>query len=184
MIKISELNFSYGENTILKDFSCELKSGERVCISAVSGRGKTTLLKIICGLLNEYSGQVEINAEKLSVVFQDDVLLPWYTALENIAVVSNIQRAEFWLSRFNLADSADKYPYELSGGMKRRVALCRALAYDGDILVLDEPFKGLDDELKRQIIEIIKEQYKDRLIIFTSHDKAETDMLATRIIAL
>ncbi len=184
MVKITDLNFSYGENAILKDFSCELKPGERVCISAVSGRGKTTLLKIICGLLNEFKGEVEINAEKLSVVFQDDVLLPWHTALENVAVVSDRQKAVFWLRRLNLVDSADKYPYELSGGMKRRVALCRALAYDGDILVLDEPFKGLDDELKRQIIEIIKEQYKERLIIFTSHDKSETDMLATRVIAL
>ncbi len=184
MLKIHNLNFSFENNIILENFSCEMKRGERVCISAPSGRGKTTLLRIISGLQNGYEGNVEIESDKLSVVFQDDVLLPWYTAEENVAVVSSKEKALHWLKKLSLSDSADKYPRELSGGMKRRVALCRALAYDGDVLILDEAFKGLDYNLKREIIEIIKEECKDRLIIFTSHDKEETDMLATRIITL
>lgn len=185
MLKINKLSFSFDSNVIFKDFTCEFKRGERVCISAPSGKGKTTLLRIIASLQKGYSGDVLFDKDaKISMVFQEDLLLPWYTALENVTAVSDEESAKKWLIRFGLEDALQKYPDELSGGMKRRVALCRAVCHGGDILILDEAFKGLDTELKNSIIEYIKEEYKNRLIIFTSHDKEETESLATRVIEL
>lgn len=185
MLKINKLSFSFDSNVILKDFSCEFKRGERVCISAPSGKGKTTFLRIIASLQKGYSGDIIFDKSfRISMVFQEDLLLPWYTALENVTAVSDEESAKKWLTRFGLGDALEKYPNELSGGMKRRVALCRAVCYGGDILILDEAFKGLDTELKNNIIEYIKEEYKDRLIIFTSHDKEETENFATRVIEL
>ncbi len=185
MLKINNLSFSFENNVILKDFSCEFARGERVNISGPSGKGKTTLLRIIASLQKDYEGEIVFGKGiKISMVFQDDVLLPWYTALENVTCVCSGEKAKLWLIRLGLGDALNKYPAELSGGMKRRVALARAICFGGDILILDEAFKGLDDELKREIIAYIIEEYKDRLIIFTSHDKEETQLLATRIIEL
>lgn len=185
MLKINNLSFSYGDKKIIDNLTCAFEKGERVNISGVSGKGKTTLLRIIAGLEKNYQGEIIKQKDtKISLVFQDDVLLEWYTALENVACVSDKEKAEECLRRFGLGDALDKYPSELSGGMKRRVALCRAICYDAPILLLDEAFKGLDIGLKADIIEFIKEEYKNRLVIFTSHDKEETDMLATRIISL
>ncbi len=185
MIKIKKLNFSYGDEKILDDFSCEFKKGERVCISAPSGRGKTTLLRLITGLEKPKSGKIEIHTgTKLSVVFQDDILLPWYTAKQNVAIVSNEEIAKQCLDKLGLAAAYDKLPSELSGGMQRRVALARALAFGGNVLILDEAFKGLDETLKNEIMAILIEEYQDKLIIFTSHDKAEQELFSTRTIQL
>lgn len=185
MLKIKKLSFSFGDNVIIKDFSCEMKRGERVNIGGPSGKGKTTLLRIISSLQKGYDGEIIFEGTaRISMVFQDDVLLPWYTALENVTCVCGEEKARKWLSSMKLEDDLNKYPAELSGGMKRRVALARAICYGGDILILDEAFKGLDDELKNEIIGYIIEEYKDRLIIFTSHDKDETELFATRIIEI
>ncbi|MFI3142117.1 MAG: ATP-binding cassette domain-containing protein [Clostridia bacterium] len=185
MIKIKNLSFNYGDEKILDDFSCEFEKGERVCISAPSGRGKTTLLRLISGLEKPKQGKIEIHTgTKLSVVFQDDILLPWYTAKQNVAIVSSEETAKNSLDKLGLSAAYDKLPRELSGGMQRRVELARALAHGGNVLILDEAFKGLDDELKNEIMQILIEQYRDKLIIFTSHDKIEQEIFATRTIKL
>ena len=121
---------------------------------------------------------------KIGVVFQDDVLLPWYSAKENVAAVSTEEAAVKWLSAFDLGDSLDKKPNQLSGGMKRRVAVARACAFNPDILILDEAFKGLDYDIKKRVIDILKAEFKDKTIIFASHDKDEIEMFAPRIIEL
>ncbi len=185
MVKIDNLTFSFGDNEILRDFSCHIKKGERVCFRGVSGKGKTTLLRIIMKLEKGYVGSafVEKNA-LLSAVFQEDILLPWYTAEENVSLVSNDSEAEKWLSLFDLSDSISLLPSKLSGGMKRRVALARACSVNPDILILDEAFKGLDTELKENIIEILIREFADKTIIFTSHDDGEIEALSTRVIHL
>lgn len=185
MLKVSELRFAYGEEKILDRVSFTVHRGERLCISGPSGRGKTTLLRLILGLEKPDEGKIEKEKGlRIAAVFQEDVLLPWYTALENVAAVGGKEKARALLGSMGLENAADKYPAELSGGMKRRVALCRAFAFGGDLLLLDEGFKGLDDELKFGIMEMIKKDYADKGVIFTSHDKTEIDALATKILFL
>jgi len=145
------------------------------CLLGASGSGKTTLLRIIAGLETPDSGVVTGTAgKKISFVFQSDRLLPNSIAFENIALASSPEAATLWLERLELSDAADKKPRKLSGGMKRRVALARALAFDGDILLLDEPFKGFDSELKKRIIPYIIEFSKNALVVLVTHDEQDT----------
>ncbi len=185
MLKINGLSFSYEKEKIISNFSSSFERGERVCLKGDSGRGKTTLLRLVCGLEKPDSGSVEIeNGQTLGVVFQSDVLLEWYTALQNVALVSNEEAATFWLSAFGLEDALNKYPTQLSGGMCRRVALARAVAFEPDILILDEAFKGLDFSLKKKIMNLLAAHFSNRLIIFTSHDNEEIAAFSTRTIEL
>ena len=185
MVKINNLTVSFGENRVINNFTCHIKSGEKVCISGPSGKGKTTLFRTICGLEKNFEGDLTIRENtKIGVVFQDDVLLPWYSAKENVSIVSTEEAAVKWLTAFGLADALDKKPNQLSGGMKRRVAIARACAFNPDVLILDEAFKGLDHGLKKQVIEKLKAEYQNKTIIFASHDKEEIEMFASRIIEL
>lgn len=185
MITIKNLSFAYDENTVIRNFSECFKKGERVCIKGESGKGKTTLLRLICGLEKPESGEISVSGlDRIGVVFQSDVLLPWKTAFENVKAVTDKVTAEKWLKAFFLGDSMNKYPSELSGGMCRRVALARAVAFEPDILILDEAFKGLDPALKSGIMDLIKEHFSNRLVIFTSHDETEVEKFATRVIEL
>lgn len=185
MIKIEKLSFAYGEEKIFDGFSCEFKDDERVCISGVSGKGKTTLLRLITGLEKSSNSTIKkADNIKIAVVFQDDILLPWYTALENVEVVSTEEKAKYYLEKLGLQESFDKYPDQLSGGMQRRVAIARAMSYEADVIVLDEAFKGLDEKLKFEVMELLIKEYENKLIIFTSHEKSEQDFMATRIIQL
>ncbi|MCM1363761.1 MAG: ATP-binding cassette domain-containing protein [Faecalibacterium sp.] len=186
MIKINNLTFGYNsEKTIIHDFSAEFKSGERVCISAPSGKGKTTLFRLMTGLENAQTGSIEFKENiKIGMVFQNDVLLPWQTAKENVMNVCDEKSAKNWLSTFGLGDKYDAYPDEMSGGMCRRVALARAVGYEPDVLILDEAFKGLDKVLKESIMNLLSEHFEDRLIIFSSHEEVEINAFATRVINL
>lgn len=185
MIKVEGVSFSYGKDEILKNFSACFEKGERVCIKGESGRGKTTLLRLICGLEKPSCGTITFDEnEKIGVVFQSDVLLPWYTALENVKLVSDESSAKKWLSEFSLEGSMNKYPSELSGGMCRRVALARAVSSEPDVLILDEAFKGLDSALKSNVSGIIAKHFSNRICIFTSHDENEIQSFATRVIEL
>lgn len=185
MLEIKNLSFSYGKEKVIENFSATFKKGERVCIKGESGRGKTTLLRLVCGLEKPESGSVSFTEnEKIGVVFQSDILLPWYTAFENVKLVSNEENAKKWLGAFSLENALNKYPSELSGGMRRRVALARAVAFEPDVLILDEAFKGLDEDLKNKITDIIAESFSKKLCIFTSHDGDEIKKFATRTIEL
>lgn len=185
MLKIENLSFSYNDEHIIKNFSAHFKKGERVCVKGESGKGKTTLLRLICGLEKPCGGTVVFTKnENIGAVFQSDVLLPWYTAIENVKLVSDERRAAEWLTAFELENSFEKYPSELSGGMCRRVAIARAVAFEPDILVLDEAFKGLDKVLKGKVMNIISEKFSEKICIFTSHDENEISEFSTRVIEL
>ena len=185
MIECKNICFSYGENEIIHDFSAIFNSGERVCIKGKSGKGKTTLLRLICGLEEPKSGLIlKDPSQKFGLVFQEDRLIPWLTAKENVNLVSSDAAADHWLSAFGLGNSLNKYPSELSGGMCRRVALARAAAFKPDVLILDEAFKGLDNELKKEVINTLINCFSKSLIIFTSHDSDEIELFSTRIIEM
>ncbi|MCL1883718.1 MAG: ATP-binding cassette domain-containing protein [Defluviitaleaceae bacterium] len=191
MIELKDICKSFGEppKTVLRDVSMVLREGI-TCIMGQSGVGKTTLVNIVAGILKPDSGEI-IGAEgkKISMVFQEDRLLEWETALENVLFTApknrknNRERANDLLEEAGLSDSLDKKAAELSGGMKRRVCLCRALIADYDILILDEPFKGLDGEIKPSIMEMVK-THAHGIIVCITHDPAEAEFLRDGLVIL
>jgi len=183
-IQVRQAVKSFAGKTVIADLELNLPERGIIAISGPSGCGKTTLLKLLAGLLTPDSGSIEGERSRpVSMVFQEDRLLPWLSALENIALVtSSHASAASWLKRLKLSEFADYYPETLSGGMKRRVALARALAFKSCILLLDEPFQGLDADLKQQAYELIREAGRSRLVILVTHDAADILQLADSIL--
>jgi NitT/TauT family transport system ATP-binding protein len=176
-ISIQNLSKSFGATAVFNNFSAELPETGIVCLRGASGSGKTTLLRILAGLEKAESGTVSgLDGKKIAFVFQEDRLLPQCSALENVSLVSSESEALFWLGKLGLSQELDKKPTELSGGMCRRVATARALAYRGDILLLDEPFKGLDAELKETLFKILRDVSKKALVILVTHEQSEADI--------
>lgn len=184
MVTVKNLKKSYGENTVFDGFDMQLPDVGTFYISGRSGCGKTTLLRIISGLDKDYEGIVSHDGT-ISYVFQENRLIPSATAYENVyAVCQNKEKSLDLLSVLGLGDDTGKYPGQLSGGMNRRVAIARALAFEHDILLLDEPFTALDEEIKGTVISLIKEYEKSRLVIFVSHDEDEAEALGCTQISL
>lgn len=186
MLTITDLSFSYtSKRPILDSFSLTALRGERICIRGASGKGKTTLLRLVAGLETPTSGEIAIAPGcKTAMVFQEDRLLPWLTAKGNVSLVSDDASAVRLLTALGLGDALDAKPQTLSGGMCRRVALARALAVQPDLLLLDEAFKGVDPARKGEIFKLLTAQYRDCCILFTSHEEAEIASFATRVVEL
>ena len=185
MIKLENVCKSYGENEVLKDVSLTFDTGEFVCITGKSGCGKTTLLRIASGLEKPDSGSVCTDGGKYSFCFQENRLLPHVTALDNItAVCPDKKRALEYLEKVGLSEHLKKYPDELSGGMKRRLALCRCLCYGGDVFFLDEPLRELDAETYSKMKELIKSELKGKTVLMITHSEEEAKELSDRVIEL
>ena len=185
MIHLDNITLVYGGQPVLRSCAIQMQPGERVALMGPSGCGKTSLLNIIAGL-QEGSGTAEVNGT-VSYAFQEPALFPWLTAVENINVVlrdsaASLPRAEKWLAAVGLADCAGKYPHQLSGGQKQRVAIARALAFGGDILLLDEPFKGLDEDTRRRVAALIDEAWQGRTLLLATHDPQEAELLECRVL--
>ncbi len=173
MIKLENLTVKFQNQTVIEDLNFTFEEGNFYGLSGASGIGKTTLLNTIVGAVVPKRGKILRKGNKTSYIFQDARLFPWLNAIENVACVCNDQeKAEYYLSLL-LPDGMDKYPHELSGGMKQRVSIARALAYDAPLVLLDEPFKGLDAETKHACIELVCEHIKTRTAILVSHDDEE-----------
>ena len=179
IISLHNVSKSYGDEIVISGFSHEFDVGV-TAISGKSGGGKTTLLNMILGIEKADSGSVSVSSTKISVVFQEDRLSETFTPVANVASVvgemASRTEIENLLCRLGLRDSLNKPVSKLSGGMKRRTAIARALLYNGDILIMDEPFKGLDDGTKDEVIKIVKEYSVGKTVIFVTHD--EEDILA------
>lgn len=193
-IILSHVTKYYGENPVLSDLSFTFQSGKAYCVMAPSGSGKTTLFKIIMGLEKPDSGTVstvsQANAAsvRISAVFQEDRLLPGYSAFENLRFVTGKRYSARELCQFLSCllpeDSFHKPVAEFSGGMKRRLAILRALLAPSDILIMDEPFSGLDEATKRTAVRLILELRAGRLLLLSTHAAEDAILLDAEIFRL
>ena len=186
MLELKNVCLSYGKLEVLKNISLRLARGERIALMGPSGCGKTSLLRVSAGLQKPYSGSVINSAERTAMVFQEPRLLPWLSAEDNVKLTiptgaKTSSPPVNWLEKLGIAEAAKKRPDELSGGMQQRVALARALAYEADLLLLDEPFKALDAGTKENVIKTISGS-TDAAIILVTHDAGEAAELGCRVI--
>ena len=190
MLKMTNVTFAFEKQSIFENLSLKLKKGEILAIMGPSGYGKTTLLGLASGLLKPQKGEILNSFEKIAYVFQEPRLFPWLTVKENLLAVmdktdGNAEKTvNDCLALVGLSDAADKYPDELSGGMKSRASLARALSYGGDLFLLDEPFAALDEDLRRDLAIKIKDYLRARgaSAILATHNREDAEMIADRIL--
>lgn len=187
------VSLSFGAVEVLRDFSLEVGEGEFVAVVGPSGCGKTTLLNLFSGFTKPLAGLVRCNG-RIRMVFQHDGLFPWRTVAENISMGLREVREERerarqlkeMLALIRLEGFGEHYPHQLSGGMRQRVELARALAGETDILLLDEPFSALDYltrlRLRRELARMLRE--RPRTVVLVTHDTEEAAQLADRVIVL
>jgi len=187
ILKAINIRKSFGKLLVIEDISLEIKKGESVVLFGPSGCGKTTFLRIVSGILKPTSGKLETNYTKLGFVFQEDRLIPWLTVEGNLRFVSEDEELlDNVLSAVRLEDFKRYYPSELSGGMKKRVNIARALMVRPDFLILDEPFSSLDYHIKIKLIRDflgLKKSFSVSVLAVT-HDPKEAALLGNRIIFL
>lgn len=185
MIRVRDLSLRYGNKLILDRFSIDLELEGTTCLKGPSGCGKTTLLRAIAGLEKPRSGEISGVPDKVAFMFQEDRLLMGISALENVAAVlpkGERKRAVDFLSLVELEAEANTPPLKLSGGMRRRVALARCLAFGGGLFILDEPFKGMDSSLISRLSVRIKAAGIP--VLAAVHASEELDALGGRVIEL
>jgi NitT/TauT family transport system ATP-binding protein len=188
-IVLDKISKSFDGKVVLDALSLVIPDGKVTCIMAPSGMGKTTLLRILMGLEKPDAGRISgLEGLKKSAVFQEDRLCEDLTPFGNIRLVNPELKSEeikTAMSAVGLSECENQVVTELSGGMKRRVAILRALLADYEILFLDEPFKGLDAETKDSVIRDTKKRCHGRTVILVTHDVAEAEMMgAVQIIQL
>lgn len=193
-ISIQNLSKNFESKSIFQDLTLAFNSNEVNCLKAPSGFGKSTLLKLIAGITKKDMGEINFNKKySFAYAFQDIRLLNWLTVEENITFVykhkpntESLKQKAYLLEKLELTELAHKYPYELSGGQQQRVSLARALAAKSDVLLLDEPLTGLDNELKTKIITFLEEwlEAEKPLIIWATHEQIKLKNIQVREIIL
>lgn len=193
---------TYGKVEALKDLTLEFPRGQLTSLLGPSGCGKTTLLKIIGGLLEPSAGEIEVNGQPVNgpgpdraFVFQDFALLPWASVIRNVAFglelkgVAKSEReaiAEKYIADVGLAGFEKSYPHELSGGMRQRVGLARALSVDAQVLLMDEPFSAVDEQTRRKFQEDLLRlvEHENKTFIFVTHSIEEAVYVSDQIAIL
>jgi NitT/TauT family transport system ATP-binding protein len=199
---LEALSLGYSRDLVLREIQLEVVPGEVLVIVGSSGSGKSTLLRSLAGLLRPYSGRVLAGGAEVAatsgdraMIFQDDGLLPWRTVRRNVELPLRIRRiprreraaaAHAWIGRVGLAGSEDKLPRELSGGMRQRVQLARALVGAPRAVLMDEPFGALDAQTRAQMQRLLLDVLRDTraTVVFVTHDVDEALLLADRVVVL
>ena len=187
MIELCAVTRRFEQKTVINNLSFTFPDRGIFALMGPSGCGKTSLLRLLAGLDKPDSGSIEGTHQSIAMAFQEPRLIPWLNCEENLKLIlpknnSSSEIAQKWLSVLELSDAAKQYPSELSGGMKQRVSLARALCFGGDLLLLDEPFSALDEALKKRIATAIRKACSDRLIILVTHDKDDAELLGATIL--
>ena len=203
ILSTDSINVVYQESLIaLQNVSLDIPAAKLTAILGPSGCGKTTLLKVIAGLIKPTSGSVKVRGKEIegpgpdrALVFQDFALLPWATVLQNVGFglrargVPKKERDEtslHYIKEVGLLGFEDKYPHQLSGGMRQRTGLARALTINSDILLMDEPFSAVDEQMRRKLQEDLLNLLKvqNKTVIFVTHSIEEAVYLADQVIIL
>lgn len=184
-MKITNLCKSFGDNYLFKNSNFEFENKKITYLMGKSGVGKTTLLRILAGLDKNYTGEISDN-KKVAYVFQEPRLFPSLNVLENIKIVSDKEyiSPKTLLSIVELDNCEAMYPEELSGGMKMRLSIARALYHNADIVLMDEPFASIDDGMKERIAPKIFDLLKHKTVLVVSHDLEEAKKYADTIITI
>ena len=189
MIRVDNVSKSYGDKRVLNNVSCEFEDGKIYCIMGESGVGKTTLIRLIMGLEKPDEGYIS-SSKQFAAAFQEDRLLEDRDAVDNVMFVlknggsKSREQTEQYLSELLPEDRLHIRVDSLSGGMRRRVAVARAMLSDRNTIILDEPFTGLDDETKKTVINFIKKWQNNRTVIVVTHSDTDSEMLGAGICML
>lgn len=188
-IILSNITKRFAENTVLDQRSFRFPEGRISCVMGPSGAGKTTLLLLTAGLLTPDSGEILGVPERIGFVFQEDRLCEDFSAVTNVRLVTGhslkAQEIREELMRLGLPEDSLSQPVrEYSGGMKRRVSIARAILYAPDLMLLDEPFKGLDEELRIHVMDELKTRMQGKTVILVTHDPEEAEYLGGEMIQI
>ena len=183
MIKLENINKEYGEKIVFENLSLSIEENAVTAVLGESGVGKTTLLNILSGAAS-YTGKMQNDSRKVSFVFQEDRLVPFMTVNENLEFVLGKGDYTEKLRQVGIEEYKDSYPSSLSGGTARRVALLRAFLYDGDLMLMDEPFSALDLSTKYKVMQLFLKLWEQKRItaVIVTHDIEEAVFLAKRIV--
>lgn len=176
MLEAVDVSKAFDGKQVVSHFTHGFENGVHYCLMGPSGCGKTTLLNLLMGLVKPDSGKIKADGVRFSAVFQEDRLLKQMTAAANVALVSSAPREkiEDLLRKLGIDEESLPQPVgTYSGGMKRRVALCRALLAEYDVLILDEPYKGLDEETRAGVMQIVARSTEGKTVILVTHDREE-----------
>lgn len=183
MIRFKNVYKSFDKD-VIKDLNFQIKKGEKIALVGSSGIGKTTIVNLILGIEIPDRGEIDNSFKKISVVFQENRLIDELSSLDNLKMISeeDEEKLIYILKELGIDDLKKKVS-TLSGGMKRRVAIARGIVFEGDLLILDEPIQGLDEENRKLVIKKILKNYEDKSILLITHNINDIkDFMIDRVI--